>query len=746
MSSDKTNQRFALNQVALCVGLACSSMAVWAQTAPATPVQVAEAGEQVLKTVVISASRVEEDADKVPGTVTVIDTAEAAKKRKNPVDLKDLLEDEVGVSVRAQAYRSQLASSSAGRAGNEGVNIRGLEGDQVMLLIDGVSLPSAYTFGSGIAAGRGDYIDPEGYKRVEIVRGATSTQYGSSGLAGSVMFVSKEPEDYLRDGKTQQFSVKAGYASADKSFHLAPSFAFRADEVQGLILASMRRGDETSNMGTNSTTSTSRTEANPQSKSSDYLLAKLKQKVSGDHNLKLTLESIQRDISTENLSAYGAVSAGATIYDDDARDHVTRTMAKLDWQHTPVNSWYDKLDVSVYGQNAKVQQQSWQTRSTTPRTRDSFYDEDAVGASAQFEHNWESGSSGKTLSNRLIYGLDAKSSRYEMVVNRTGDATTPVKYFPDTEGHNLGGFIQNEIGIDAVKVVAGLRYDRYALNPQPTYTGYTTTYEKLSDSAFSPKLGLSWDLSQNLNLYSLYTHGFRAPQAGQVNGSFSNGTAYAYVGNPNLKSEQSDSLELGARGKAAQLKYSAAVFHGKYKDFIVDGGSNSIGSCTVDGTTYTTCYQAANLNRVTISGFELRGDLQLAPSWRATAAYAHILGKSQNKGVEDYLATVDPDKLVAALQYGQGNWGALTRVTAVDRKSAAPSGTAVVPGGYTVLDLSGWYQFSKATSLSVGLYNLGDKKYTRWSDVRGLSAASLGVVDMYTQTGRNFAVSVTHNF
>ena len=736
------NRLFSLSQLSLCVGLACSSMAAWAQSADVQQVaqaHVADAGEPVLKTVVISASRVEEDADKVPGTVTVVDPA---KKNKAPVDLKDLLDDEVGVSVRVQAYRSQLAATSPGRAGNEGINIRGLEGDKVMLLVDGVGLPSSYSFNS-IQFGRGDYIDPEGYKRVEILRGATSTQYGSSGLAGSVMFVTKEPEDYLKGGKTQQFSVKTAYSSADRSFQLAPSYAFRADEVQGLIVASLRSGHETSSMGTNGTTSASRTEANPQDKSSAYVMAKLKQKVSGDHGLKLTLESIRRETKTNNLSVYGVVSAGATLYTDNSVDTVNRTMAKLDWQYTPLNNWFDKLDASVYGQTSSVEQQAAQTRSTTNRTRDAFYDEDTVGGSVQFESNW---AGGKALSNRLVYGLDGKLTQYEMVVNRTGDANTPVKYFPDTDSRTMGAFVQNEIGLGSVTVTPGLRYDRYALSPKQSVTGYTTTtYEKLSDGAFSPKLGVNWALQPEFSVYGLYTHGFRAPQVGQINGSFSNGTQYITLGNPKLKSEQSNTIEFGARGQAADLKYSAAVFYGRYKDFIAD--LYNTGSCTVDGTTYTTCYQSVNLSKVTIHGFELRGDLPLDDRWRATAAYAHILGKSENKGTEDYLATVDPDKLIASLQYNQGkNWGAVGRMTAVERKGSVPGSTYIVPGGYTVFDLSGWYQFSKSTSMTAGLYNLGDKKYTRWSDVRGLAASSVAIADAYTQTGRNFAISLTHNF
>ena len=225
----------------------------WAQVATApkapSPAQAAVAKPvAALKEVVISAGRVEQELDDVPATITTVTADDVALT--NPTDLEELLKGEVGVSVRSQPNRASGVFSAVGRGGNEGVNIRGLEGDQVRLQVDGVSLPSTYASGP-YAAGRGDTIDPEGYKRVEILRGASSMQFGSDGLAGAVSFVTKEPQDLLTLGKPQQFNLTTSYSSVDKSVQLAPSFAFKGEGVEGLVLASLRRGHETGNMGTN---------------------------------------------------------------------------------------------------------------------------------------------------------------------------------------------------------------------------------------------------------------------------------------------------------------------------------------------------------------------------------------------------------------------------------------------------------------------------------------------------------------
>jgi hemoglobin/transferrin/lactoferrin receptor protein len=63
----------------------------------------------------------------------------------------------------------------------------------------------------------------------------------------------------------------------------------------------------------------------------------------------------------------------------------------------------------------------------------------------------------------------------------------------------------------------------------------------------------------------------------------------------------------------------------------------------------------------------------------------------------------------------------------------------------TTVDLSGQWRIRKDLRLNVGIFNLTDKKYWNWSDVRGLSASS-PVVDAWTQPGRYVRVSLAADF
>jgi hemoglobin/transferrin/lactoferrin receptor protein len=53
-----------------------------------------------------------------------------------------------------------------------------------------------------------------------------------------------------------------------------------------------------------------------------------------------------------------------------------------------------------------------------------------------------------------------------------------------------------------------------------------------------------------------------------------------------------------------------------------------------------------------------------------------------------------------------------------------------------VFDLFGQYRISDALRIDLGVYNLADRKYWEWADVRGRLATDL-TVDRFTRPGRS---------
>ena len=189
----------------LLVGLTYSLTAsLYAVTAAA---QSQEHSLTQLKEMTVSATRGERRIDEVPASVTVI-TAETIE-REGARDLKEIFRHELDVTVPSGPTRFSNAGTSTGRSGNAGVNIRGLGGNQVLMLIDGIRVPNGFSFGS-FTTGRADYLDVDGIQSVEVLRGPASTQYGSDGLAGAVSFRTLDPSDIYKKNKNEGGFARTG--------------------------------------------------------------------------------------------------------------------------------------------------------------------------------------------------------------------------------------------------------------------------------------------------------------------------------------------------------------------------------------------------------------------------------------------------------------------------------------------------------------------------------------------------------
>lgn len=67
------------------------------------------------------------------------------------------------------------------------------------------------------------------------MRGPASSLYGSDALGGVVAFVTKDPADYLKDGKNSYFGLKFGYDGEWKGLLGGATAAFGGDHWSGLV-------------------------------------------------------------------------------------------------------------------------------------------------------------------------------------------------------------------------------------------------------------------------------------------------------------------------------------------------------------------------------------------------------------------------------------------------------------------------------------------------------------------------------
>jgi hemoglobin/transferrin/lactoferrin receptor protein len=728
------------------------------------------AGTLNLEQVTISATRQEQDVSSVPSTVTVHTREEL--DRNNVNSIKDLVRYEPGVSV----------GGTGTRAGLSGYNIRGIDGDRVLTQVDGVQVPDGF-FNGPYAQTNRNYVDPEIVKRVEILRGPASVLYGSSAIGGAVSYYTLDPDDIIKPGQDVGARLKTGYSSADESWLTSGTVAGRTAEFDGLLHLSQRNGHETQSHGETGGTGLDRTEANPEDVRTTNVLVKLGWDYADDARFGLTYEHYKDDRDTNQLSAVGGpfnAGRGFGFYKSrTGNDTITRERFGLDHRFAVDSLLADNIKWTLNYQIAKTDQRTeeiYAPSRTVLRNRDTTYKDRQWVFDAQADKAFGIADTdhvityGTTIKQDKVTGLRTGSGTCLTVAGAcrvmgaasAADTLTPASDFPDPTINTYSLFAQDQIAWNNWTFVPGLRYDYTQLKPHLTKEFLATADQsgngEVNDDEktwhrLSPKFGTTYRFDDNYTWYGQYSEGFRTPTAKALYGRFENlAGGYQVAPNPDLEPEKSKSYETGLRGQFEAGTFDVAVFYNKYRDFIDE---NAI----TPGYTETT-FQSNNIKHATIKGMELKGRLNLdafgAPSGLYTqGSVAYLYGRNDDSG--EPLNSINPLTGVFGLGYDQDKYGTLLSWTLVKRKTRVDSTSFNTPDGtstqfktpgYGVLDLAGFYKVTDDLTVNAGLYNLTDKKYWQWDDVRGYDSVGEASVtqpanlDRLTQPGRNFAINL----
>lgn len=748
MTSIHPYSRFALREISLLTALACSAgFAAQAQTMAPAAVQVA-----ALKEVVVSGSRGEQSIDDIPQTIDVINAADIEQGQIR--DIRDAAKNIPNVSVRRAPARFGLAQGDTGREGNAGFNIRGLDGNRVLMMVDGIRIPRSYAF-SPNSFGR-DSVSIDLIKRIEIVKGPASALYGSDGIAGLVNFITYEPDDYLKDGKSLGGRASISYSGDNNESAVSGTIAGRVNEMLAWQLnVATSSGKELENRGDNSGTGFTRTAPNPQSDKTNSLLGKVVLTPTASQKHVITFEHVDKKSDYNLLTA-----RSATVLDSYSTGKMDRDRLTWDAKYKVGSTLADNIQTVLSYQDAKSRDYTYERRTALPqeRVRDTSYSERTLQASIQADKTLRMGANS---AQKITYGLDHTSAKIENLqtglVPPAGE-TFPLKRFPDTTETATAVYVQDEFILGDWSVTPGVRADSFKIDA--AQAGFPVPAVSMSGSAVSPKVGVIYRATPQWSFFGNYASGFRAPNAGQVNGFFQNlAGGYRTVPNPNLKPEKSRNIEFGVRARLEQLSFDTAVFYGRFKDLIQDG---AIVSGAFGNPANPAVIQSINIDNATISGFEIKGDM----SWgkfgegklSTPFSYGYTRGTVKNTGKP--LDTIDPAKLSVGLKYETPSWDVrldanhhsakkfddISAQTIAASPPAVPVATTqfAVPSA-TTLDLTGQWRFSKTLRLNAGLINLTNKKYWNWSDVRGVAANS-SFRDAYSQPGRYFNVSLVADF
>ncbi|MBV8036120.1 TonB-dependent hemoglobin/transferrin/lactoferrin family receptor [Roseateles sp.] len=721
---------------------------------------------QELPSVVVTATRRPAPALTTPTTINVI--GEAQLQEQLVTDFSELLRYEPGVAVTREPR---------GRGDEAGIEVRGIGGQRLALLVDGVRLPGGYA-ASGANLGQLK-LDPLSLGRAEVLRGPASSLYGSDALAGVVLFRTLSPQDLLDGSQSIAGSASVGYDGRDGARWSHANLAFRAGATQNLVSLSARNGHELENHPDSSL------HPNPQSSQLRNLLLKSVLDVCSAQALTLTVEHYENSIETDQRSLLGPLAGGTTLTGSRAQDDSQRNRIGLAYDYAPDGRWFERFSAQIDYQRSTSRERTYENRqppgAATALLRDGLlsHSEPQWSGNVQLDGRLDAGG----ITHRWVTGVDLLSKSvgvYSDASQKTvlGAGLTsvidgyvyPRKTAPDTDVRNVGLFVQDEMafGDGRLRLTPSLRFDSYRLTPKPdalfaNANVANATPVGLSQGAWTPRLGLSYEWQPKQVVFANYVTGFRMPTHDQLNrvGQVAVATfIHDFIPNPNLKPEHSKGVEFGLRGMAGAGSYELSAFYNRYTDFISTDMIAYIPAGASGSTRPIRRFQSRNIGEVEIYGVEARGQLPIGrwlnavDAWRLIGAMQWSIGNDRSSGQP--INSIQPARLIAGLRWDErgGRFGGqligniVDAKTRVNRALAQTGSTMPVPlttAGYGTADLTAYWRLGKQATLNAAVYNLFDRQYFDWSAVSSLTANDARL-SAYTAPGRTISASLKVDF
>jgi hemoglobin/transferrin/lactoferrin receptor protein len=695
-----------------------------------------------LDAVTTAATRTRRSLDNVAATVSVITTEDI--DRENMQDIRDLVRNEPGVTVANNPFR----------AGFQNFLIRGIGGNRVLIMVDNMRMPDFPGSNQGAGTYTREQPDLEDIKRVEIIRGPASALYGSDAIGGVVAYTTKDPSDYLINGKTTYASVKGSYSGANQQFAETVTGAIQQGNLEVLGIYTRRDGHQFN-------AAWSYLPTNPTSFYNNDFLAKIVVRPTDVDTIRITGGYTEGKQSTNALTSVGNfANLFARVFDEWGQDYTNTYRVSAQWVHDAPIGFVDRLDFLAYFNSVYTQADTYQLRGgfnavipTNGRTSQFTYNQNVSGAELQLNTDrvlWGT-------RNIFTYGLSfaytgTTRPRYRQQITLATGANTstvagetfPNKNFPDTETVQAGAYVQDEIrAMDGRLIVTpAVRLDYYALSPNPDRAFWNSTGASLNmipaaSTYFSasPKLGVVYHLTDNYSGYFQYATGFRAPPYDNANFGFTNATSfYQILPNANLKPETANSFEVGLRGKyASGSSWQLTGFYNLYNNFIETTVVNMVGP--------TTIFQYVNLTNVTIWGVEARGEYRFSPEWAVMGWTAFAKGTDTNTGLP--VDSVSPWATQGRIRYGSDQGFVAQLIgTAVAKHSQVSNPTFFQTPAYFNLDATVGYTFKDHIKLNAGLFNITNVQQFNSANVVGFASTNTQL-PLYANPGRYVGVNLT---
>ena len=602
------------------------------------------AKQEIFEEIAVSANRGEAGFSPVSVASTVVEPRESTKP---PSTLTEIVSQIPSVSENGQGGIFQTYS------------IRGVSRQRVMTLVSGMRIEGERR--AGVSA---SFVDPLLIGSVDVVRGPSSTFWGSGALGGVVQLFPQKFEGWSVDtgygSQGDERYIGGGWGAGGWSLGLAHRAADEAEAPDGEAL---NTGFQQTSGTLSRTWGTGRFEYEIQA-----------------------IASVGRDIGKSNTD----FPERTTIYPEE--NHLlVRFGLKADTR------W--SLDAWVHPNDLETRVEDEETRSDLAN--------EAFDLGLDWQRQFTFGASSSAR-----FGVDYFGRRSVNAVEKTtflgpreGEqeiAGLEQKTLDDGSEDQAGLYGAAEWNVGKAVIMAGARYSwqRQQNADRPA----------TDDSAFTGFAGLVAPLGAGFEVTANLGTGLRFPSISER--YFSGVTGRGFVeGNPDLEPESSLNVDAGLRWYGQKLFVAGYVFNNDISDYIERVEVEE------DRLTFV------NLTEGTIRGVELDGAYQFDEAWSLSFGGHAIRGEDENG---EYLADIPPRRLFAGVGWRKSRWGVDLKWEHRFDKSDIGSGEKPVPA-VDLLSGSIRYEFSQDLALSLTGANLLGEEYFNSADRKNTWAPGRGI-------------------
>lgn len=576
-----------------------------------------------------------------------------------------------------------LAVASDGAQGQNPV-IRGLKKESVVLLVDGMRLNSAQPAGA-IAS----FMSLGLAERVEVVKGPASVLYGTGALGGAINVLL--PQAKFKPGI--QFNTAASLDSTSEAVRTTGVVNTSQGDHALMAGASLAHiGDYRSPAG----------EVAGTGYDSGSFIGQYRFRIDGAQQLRVSLQQhTDKDVWYPGSAKPGTPALLGTVTVRSPRQE--RTLAEAGYSRKGSGDAPLNVDVRAYRQEVRRQVLAYSSALGRNQSEtDVTFATDGVDAKA----DWLVDPAHLVSFGLNAWQMGASPERY--LNNNAPLFNNRVRNDPFKDGNidALGVYLQDDMRFGKLNLLAGLRHDTVKGAAASMSNGATTSGLARSDDATTGSLGAIYEAAPLLRPYANLSRAFRAGEMRERFESSPRGDGYYYLGNPQIRPEYANQLELGLKGASGGIDYSVAAYRTRITDFIT-------GRVTGAVQAGLPVKQTENIGRVTLTGLEFQGRWQFMAGQWATAAYSRVRG--ENEDLNEALFQMPADEISLGwegrIATGWSGDATLRLVKRQDRVATVFSrGTENATAGFATADLGATYRWQKQ-SLRIALKNLADKAY-----------------------------------